>query len=126
MFVKDIMRKSIYKIAAYTTASMLTLSGFSLNVQASSLTDVLPSAGISYTLGSNSTALSDLQQSSTSNTQPQQKVKAIQQFRLLHQQQRLQKLRILLHSFQLDLLLQALIMACSENPEMILQNPIHR
>ena len=63
------MRKSIYKIAAYTTASMLTLSGFSLNVQAASLTDVLPSAGISYTLGSNSTALSDLQQSSTSNSQ---------------------------------------------------------
>ena len=63
------MRKSIYKIAAYTTASMITLSGFSLNVQAASLTDVLPSAGISYTLGSNSTALSDLQQSSTSNTQ---------------------------------------------------------
>ena len=63
------MRKSIYKIAAYTTASMITLSGFSLNVQAASLTDVLPSAGISYTLGSNSTALSDLQQSSTSNAQ---------------------------------------------------------
>ncbi len=63
------MRKSIYKIAAYTTASMITLSGFSLNVQAASLTDVLPSAGISYTLGSNSTALSDLQQSSTSNSQ---------------------------------------------------------
>ena len=63
------MRKSIYKIAAYTTASMITLSGFSINVQAASLTDVLPSAGISYTLGSNSTALSDLQQSSTSNSQ---------------------------------------------------------
>lgn len=65
------MRKSIYRIAAYTLASGLVLSSLSINAYAGALTDVLPSAGISYTLGSNSTALSDLQTDSIANAQNQ-------------------------------------------------------
>lgn len=64
------MRKSIYRIAAYGTAFVLTFGGSAVSAQAStsSLIDVLPSAGITYTLGSNSTSLSQVQQSSESKT----------------------------------------------------------
>ena len=55
------MKKNIIKLTAYTTAFMMMATGMSIEVYASPLSEVLPSAGIEYTLGSKSTSLSDLQ-----------------------------------------------------------------
>ena len=55
------MKKNIIKLTAYTTAFMMMATGMSIEVYASPLSEVLPSAGIEYTLGSKRTSLSDLQ-----------------------------------------------------------------
>ena len=57
------MKRHLVRFAAYTAAFSLTFTSLCTYGEAKSLGDVLPSAGISYTLGSNSTALSELQQS---------------------------------------------------------------
>lgn len=58
------MKRHLVRFAAYTAAFSMTFGSLFTYSEAKSLGDVLPSAGITYTLGNNSTALSELQQSS--------------------------------------------------------------
>ena len=55
------MNKKLIKLTTYTTAMMLMMSNLIIDVQAAPIWDVLPSAGIDYTLGAHATSLSDLQ-----------------------------------------------------------------
>ena len=68
------MNKYIMKAAAYGTVMSLAFSAAGLKAEAKSLSDVLPSAGISYTLGNNSTSLSQLYEESSSTTTPTEEV----------------------------------------------------
>ncbi|MCR5595837.1 MAG: C40 family peptidase [Lachnospiraceae bacterium] len=62
------MRRYLVKAIAYSTAFAISFSATALNCEASQSTkDVLPSTGISYTLGTNVKALSELQQESEQN-----------------------------------------------------------
>lgn len=59
------MKKKIIKIAAYVMAGAITVTSVSLDAQAARTTkDVLPSTGISFTMGTNVKSLSELQQES--------------------------------------------------------------
>ncbi len=59
------MKKKIIRIAAYAMAGALTVSSVTMDAEAARTTkDVLPSTGISFTMGTNSKSLSELQQES--------------------------------------------------------------
>ena len=61
------MRKNLGKAVAIITAGTMAVMSFSIDAQAATSTkDVLPSTGISYTMGTNVKALSELQQESES------------------------------------------------------------
>ena len=62
------MNKYLVKTIACGIASSMLLSVGAVNANAKTLSDVLPSAGISFTLGSNSTSLSKLLEDSTQSS----------------------------------------------------------
>lgn len=69
MIVRNFMKKFLIKTVAYTAAFAITFSTAVIDSEASQSTkDVLPSTGISYTLGTNAKALSELQHESDKNS----------------------------------------------------------
>ncbi len=68
------MRKNLGKAVAFITAGAMAVMSFSIDAQAATSTkDVLPSTGISYALGTNVKALSELlTESESSSEEPTQ------------------------------------------------------